>query len=232
MKRFWTDVTFEHAGGGWQVTLDGRGIKTVGGAPQIVPTRALAALLATEWAAQGDTVDTGAFFHRDLADFAIDRVASGRPAAIAGLMRFSHTDTLCYRAEPGDRLAARQDARWDPLLTAVEAEYGVRFHRIAGVIHQPQPAATLVRLRDALAALNDFELAALNTIASLAASLAIALSARCPGADPDALFALANLEQDWQAELWGSDYLAEQDRALRLTAFRAAHRFLRALGEV
>ena len=47
MKRFWKDVSVEEAEGGWRVTLDGRPIRTqAGGAPQVVPARALAEALA------------------------------------------------------------------------------------------------------------------------------------------------------------------------------------------
>ncbi|RYD83034.1 MAG: molecular chaperone, partial [Sphingomonadales bacterium] len=35
MKRFWKEVATEPADGGWRVTLDGRPMKTQGGAPQI-----------------------------------------------------------------------------------------------------------------------------------------------------------------------------------------------------
>ena len=42
MKRFYKKVAVEEAEGGWRMTLDGRPIRTQGGAAQIVPTRALA----------------------------------------------------------------------------------------------------------------------------------------------------------------------------------------------
>ena len=48
MKRFWKETTVEQVDGGWQVALDGRRIRTQGGAPQIVPTHALAQALADE----------------------------------------------------------------------------------------------------------------------------------------------------------------------------------------
>ena len=55
----------------------------------------------------------------------------------------------------------------------------------------------------------------------------MALAALEEDADADALFAAANCEQDWQAELWGWDSAAEADRALRLETFRQATRFAR-----
>ncbi|MFM5922604.1 MAG: ATP12 family protein [Novosphingobium sp.] len=225
MKRFYKDVSVAPDESGWRVLLDGRGVKSQGGRPQIVPTRALAEALAAEWAAQGDPIDPAGFLLRDLADFAIDVIPADRAAAIAAVLRFAESDTLCYRAEPDEPLHARQLAVWEPLLKAAEARWDAHFERISGVIHRAQPAETLRRLGAALAAQDDFALAALNTLASLAASLVIALAALEPDADIPALWDAAELEADWQAEQWGADTEAEARREQRFAAFAAAARF-------
>lgn len=225
VKRFWTEATVTAANGGWQVLLDGRAVKTQAGSAQVVPSKALAAATAAEWSAQGPTVDPVSLPLRDLADFAIDVIAPGRAAATAQLLRYAETDTLCYRAEPGEPLHARQLALWEPLLSAAEARWDVHFERVSGVIHQPQSAATLAQLERVLAAHDPFTLAALTTLSALAASLTIALAALQPGADAAALWNAANLEEDWQIELWGADAEAAERRALRFGAFSAAQRF-------
>jgi chaperone required for assembly of F1-ATPase len=227
MKRFWNEVAVEPAGHGWRVTLDGRPIRTQGGKPQQVPSRAIAEALASEWRAQGEEVDPRSFPLRDLADYAIDHVTPDRAAAIAALLRYAETDTLCYRADPDEPLYRRQQEMWEPLVAAFEARHGVRLERISGIVHRPQPAATIARLADVLAAHDDLALAALATLAPLAASLAVALEALEPGADPAALFTAANCEQDWQAELWGWDAEAEHARAAKLAAFERAAEFAR-----
>lgn len=225
MKRFWREVTVERTPLGWEVALDGRKVRTQQGAPQAVPTRALAEALADEWRAQGDEVDPAGFVMRDLADYAIDVVAPDRGEAIGRILKFAEGDTLCYRAEPDEPLAARQREVWEPLLKACEAAHGVRFVRAAGVVHRPQPDATLAALRARLDALCPFELAALQTLASLAASLVVGLAALEPEAEAEALYAAANLEEDWQAGLWGWEPEAEARRARKLAEFAAAMRF-------
>ena len=227
MKRFWKDVSIAEAAGGFRLALDGRPIRTQGGQPQVVPTRALAEAMAEEWAGQGEEVDPKTFPLRDLADFAIDHVRPDRAAAIATLLRYAETDTLCYRADPEDALYRRQRELWDPLLAGLEARHGARLHPVSGIVHRPQSEATMARLREVLTAEDDFTLAALHTLAPLAASLTVALAALEPGTDPAALFAAANCEQDWQAELWGWDLEAERTRAAKLAAFEAAARFAR-----
>ena len=225
MKRFYRDVTVAPTEGGWRVLLDGRAIKTVGGKPQIVPSAALAEVMAAEWAGQGEEIDTTAFLFRDMADYAIDVVATRRDEAVAAIVAYGESDTLCYRADPDEALHARQRDVWEPVLEAAEERHGVRFRRVSGIIHRPQPEETLAQLRSFVAAQDDFALAALRNLASLAASLVIALAALEPDADVTALWNAANLEEDWQAELWGKDAEAQARREKRAAAFAASARF-------
>ena len=225
MRRFWKEAAAAQVAGGWQVMLDGRAVKTQAGSQQIVPNEALAAALAAEWAAQGEMVNPDSLPLRDLADLAIDVIAPVRAGAIAHLLRYGETDTLCYRAEPDEPLHARQLEVWEPLLGAAEARWDVHFERIAGIIHSPQSPATLARLEQVLTAQDQFTLAALTTLTALSASLVIGLSALEPGADAAALWQAAELEEIWQADLWGKEEEAETRRARRFASFAAAMRF-------
>jgi chaperone required for assembly of F1-ATPase len=225
MKRFYKAAAAEPAEGGWRVTLDGRAVKTVGGQPQLVPTERLATALAAEWNAQGEEIAPELFVQRGMADYAIDVVAPARGATIRSLLAYGESDTLCYRGDAGEALADHQALVWEPLLTAAERRWDVRFVRVGGIIHQIQPPETLARLETVLAALDDFQLAALRNTASLTASLVVGLAALEPEADPHALWDVANLEEDWQAELWGKDWEAMDLREKRFGAFAAAIRF-------
>lgn len=225
MKRFYKTVAAEPAGGQWHVTLDGRPLKTVGKRPQLVPTRKLARALATEWDAQGEEIDPHSFVLRDMADYAIDVIGPDRANAVRALLPFVETDTLCYRGDAGEALHERQLAVWEPLLREAEGRFGVRFERVEGLIHRPQPTETLARLEAVLASLDHFTLAALRQLATLTASMIIGLAALEPDADPHELWNAANLEEDWQVELWGRDPEAMALRERRFGAFAAAMRF-------
>lgn len=229
MRRFYSEVAVEEAGDGWRVMLDGRAIRTALGAPQIVPTRALAEALASEWSGQGDEIDPRTFPRRELTDYAIDIVRADRDVAIGKLLAFAETDTLCYRADPDEPLYRRQRDIWEPLVTALEAREGIRLERVSGVIHRPQPPASLAALRARLGALDDFRLAVLQTMASLGTSLCIALEALQDGADPETLWSAVNLEEDWQADLWGRDAEAEARWEKRREEFVEAYRFAKLL---
>ncbi|CDO38836.1 ATP12 family chaperone protein [Novosphingobium sp. KN65.2] len=227
MKRFYKEVTVGETDAGWRVLLDGRPIKTAGGRVQVVTTKPLAEALAEEWAAQGENIDPAGFVLRDLCDFAIDAVAVDRAEAIRDLVPYAETDTLCYRADPEDALFKRQQDVWEPLLKRAEERWGLTFTRVSGIIHKPQPAQTLARLEQVLHEQDDFTLAGLRMLTSLAASLVVGLFATEPDADSEALWRAANLEEDWQIELWGEDWEAAERRKTRLEAFELAMRLTR-----
>lgn len=229
MKRFYRTATAERGEDGWFVALDGRRVKTQGGNVLVLPNRASAELLAGEWTAQGEEIDPSGFAMRDLADYALDVVAPDRDAAVAALLRYADTDTLCYRADPDEPLWRRQQEIWEPLLTQCEERHAIALQRVSGVIHRPQDTHTLAVLRERLDHMDFLTLAALTTLASLAASLVIGLAALEAGADGDALWRAANLEEEWQAERWGRDAEATARDAKRKADFIAALRLARAL---
>lgn len=229
IRRFYNDVTLGEAPGGWQVLLDGRGVKTVGGAAQIAPTLALAEALAAEWRRQGEKIDPASLPLRDMADYAIDIVAPAPEVIANGLVAYAETDTLCYRADPDEPLHARQLEVWEPLLAAFEAEHGIALVRVSGVLHRPQPAQALAVLHARLAALDPFALAGVDAMTKLAASLVTALAALDARGEeePRALWQAVCLEEEWQAELWGRDWEAEERRARREADFLRACAFAR-----
>ena len=227
MKRFYEHAEPVEVDGGWQVALDGRGIKTQGGKAQVVPSKTLATALANEWRDQGEKLDPSRFIFRDHADVAIDLIAADRDAAIDKLIGYAETDTLCYRADPEDALFQRQQEAWEPLLGHLEDRHGIKFQRVSGVMHRPQPPETLAKLRSHLETLDDFTLGGLTAMASLAASLSVALLAMDDAInDPLALWQDASLEEEWQADLWGRDELAEERRRKRTEDFLAAATFV------
>ena len=155
MKRFYKVVSVAESDGGWQVTLDGRAIKTVQGQPQRVPTKALAQALADEWDAQGEKIDPASLPLRDMADYALDVVADTRADLASKLVAYADTDTLFYRADPDEPLYQRQQEVWEPILTAFEAREGVALKRVSGIMHTAQDAGAMVTLRAKLEALDE-----------------------------------------------------------------------------
>lgn len=226
MKRFWTEVEVVP---GFGIALDTRPVRTPGRTPLNLPTRALAESVADEWRRVESEVDPRAMPLTGLANAAIDRVAPDPGAFAAGLARYGESDLTCYRADGPLALVARQAAAWDPLLDWARGRYDVHFEVTRGVMHVSQPAATIARLGDAIAARAPFELAPLSIVTTITGSLvmALALAERAFGADT--IWAAAQVDEDWQTEQWGEDTLAAQARDGRRAEFDAAVRFLAAL---
>ena len=225
MKRFWKEVTAAPVEGGWQVMLDGRPLKTQGKRQQIVPGEALARALAQEWTDQGEEIDPAGFVLRDMADYAIDVIAGDRADTVRALLAYGETDTLCYRADPGEALARRQDAVWEPLLEAAEKAWDLQFNRVSGIIHRAQPPETLAKVRSLLEGKDNLTLAALRSLAGISASLVIALLAASGEHPAQALWQASELEELFQEEMWGRDAEAEARQTKRLRDFEAAMRF-------
>lgn len=227
MKRFWTNVTIDAER---VVRLDDRPVRTPGRTPLALPTAALAEAVAREWRDVAETVDPRAMPLTGLANAAIDRIAADPAPFADGLARYAETDLLCYRADSPPELVARQAAIWDPLLDWARDRYDVHFTLVTGIMHRPQPDATVERLAAAVKALDPFRLAALSPVVTITGSLVLALALLEGAAEADAVWKAAHVDEDFQAEEWGEDYLAIEAREAKRREFDAAVGFLAALG--
>lgn len=223
MKRFWQEVTVDAERG---IRLDGKPVRTPGRLPLILPTPALAEAVAGEWRAVEGEIDPRAMPLTGLANAAIERVSADPAPFAATLAAYAESDLLCYRAEDPPELVARQTAAWDPPLAWAAHRYDIHFTVATGVIHQPQPDTTIERLAAAVAARDDFALAALSPVVTITGSLVLALALIAGAMDAAAVWNAANLDEDWQAEQWGVDPLAVQAREVRRAEYDAAVQFL------
>ena len=172
MKRFWKEARAE----GPHVLLDGKPVRTPKRNLIALPTDALVDAIAAEWNAVEETLDPRALPLTSLANAAIDIVAHDTHTFAASLAKYAETDLLAYRAADPAPLIARQAAEWNPLLDWARTRYDVHVEVVAGIMHRPQPEATLARLGEAIVARDPFELAALSPIVTIAGSLIIGLA--------------------------------------------------------
>jgi chaperone required for assembly of F1-ATPase len=208
------------------ILLDGRPVKTPSRRDLAPPSRALAEAIADEWNRQGEKVDPRSMPLTGLANAAIDRIAPDPAAFARGLAAYGESDLLCYRAEGPAPLAARQAEYWDPILAWARTRYDVAFETTSGILHRPQPPATVETLGRAVAARGPFELAGLSPLVTVSGSLVIALALAEGAILPDRAWAAASLDEQWQAEKWGEDVEAAAALANRRADFEAASRFL------
>lgn len=229
MKRFYKTASAAERKDGFQVQLDGRPLKTRGGAEFFIPTRALAEAIAQEWDEAGETIDPRAMPLTRLAFTAIDSVRSNREIVVDEVAAFASSDLLSYRAGAPQELAVRQAHAWDPLLDWSAKHHGARLQTTAGISHVAQSQETLSALRNAVGKHDDFALAALHTATSLTGSLIIALALREGRLDAEEAFTLAAVDETFQAEKWGRDEEAQARLTNHVSELAAAERFLRLL---
>lgn len=224
-KRFWKTATATPCDGGFTVLLDERGVKTPAKAPLTVPTLPMAQAIAAEWDAQEKVVDPGTMPMTRGANAAIDKVRTQRAEVAALLSEYGDSDLLCYRAAGPEALIARQAQHWDPLLAWAAEALDVRLAVGEGVMHVQQDPAALARLRQEVAAFDDFALAAAHDLISISGSLILALAVTRKAVDPLYAWTVSRVDEHWQIEQWGEDDEATAFETVKRAAFLDAVRF-------
>ncbi|RUT32970.1 ATPase [Arsenicitalea aurantiaca] len=221
-KRFYKASGVGVVEGGFVVTLDGKATRTPGKVPVIVPAAGIATLMAEEWGAQGERIDPRTMPVVRLVNSAMESGEAMIPAFRDEIIRYAGNDLLLYRADSPRELVADQEAIWDAALVKLARHFSISFQPTIGIVHQPQPAATLTHLREAIEGEGLLVLTALVSITGLTGSglLAIGLWHRLFTADH--VWQAAHVDEDYQARLWGEVEEATAKRAERRREFDAA----------
>jgi chaperone required for assembly of F1-ATPase len=208
------------------VLLDGRGIRTPGKQPLLVPTLDLAEAIAAEWKAQGEHIDPATMPMTRLLNSAIDGVRGREADVRAEIVKYAGSDLLCYRAGEPEGLARRQGELWDPVLAWCGEALGARFAVAQGLMPVPQPQAATAAVGRALDGLDPLRLAALHVMTTLTGSALLALAHARGRLTCEAAWAAAHVDEDWQIARWGEDAEASLRRRQRWSEMQAASRVL------
>lgn len=228
-KRFYKDVTVGE-GAFYQVLLDGRVIKTPGKKALMLPTRALADIVADEWRAQGTLIDPSTMPQTRFANTAIDAVSAALDDVAADIAAYGGRDLLCYRAdERQPELAQRQDAAWDPVLAWSREALGARLDVVYGVMPIDQAPTAINALAKALEPHEPFKLTGVHVMTTLTGSAILAIAHARGALSAAEAWDAAHVDEDYQIALWGEDYEASVKRQQRKAEFEAASRLLGAL---
>jgi chaperone required for assembly of F1-ATPase len=229
-NRFYKDVSVEAAASGnHHVLLDGKPLKTPGGAVLALPSATLAQAVADEWRAQETTIQPQTMLLTKLANTAIDRVVPNPAGAREQLLSFAKSDVVCYRAESPSELVRRQALAWDPLLAWTRERFGASLQVAKGLGFIEQDQVALGALDKALSKRDAFSLGALYAAAAVCGSLVIALALSERKLDSEQAFAAANLDKIYQAERWGWDPQESAKATVERTELNQISRFLELL---
>ncbi len=229
LKRFYEDVSVTGADDAYTVLLDGKSVKTPARDDLVVPTEALAGLIAREWAAQRGGVKPETMPLTRLASTALDTTTANLGKVIAELMAYIGHDLLCYRAEVPLVLRTAEEAAWDPYLDWLENAYLVRLVVTTGIATVAQEGAGLKTLQDSLEGMDVFALTALHNATTLSGSLVLGLALMKGFRSPEEIWAAAHVDEDYQIAKWGEDEENKAARAARADLWQAVADFSRAL---
>jgi chaperone required for assembly of F1-ATPase len=104
---------------------------------------------------------------------------------------------------------------------------GVRLAVGEGVMHVVQSPKALGKLRDEVAAFDEFALAAVHDLISLSGSLILALGVTREAIPVEEAWLLSRIDEHWQISQWGEDDEATAAEMIKRQAFEDAARFYR-----
>jgi chaperone required for assembly of F1-ATPase len=230
LKRFYAEAGVAVTADGFALQLDGRAARTPAKNRLAFPTRALAELVAQEWAGQGETIDPSTMPITRIANSAIDGVASAMKETRAELAGYVETDMLFYRAAMPEKLAAAQADAYDPVLNWAKDAFGATFMLAEGILHLRQPERSVQAIRATQEAIDGpFALAALHVMTTLTGSALVALAVFSGRLTAGEAWRVAHVDEDFQISQWGEDDEAMARRAARWREMEAAARVAAAL---
>jgi chaperone required for assembly of F1-ATPase len=224
-KRFWSKASAAPCEGGFTVHLDARPVRTPMKSPLILPTLALAEAVAAEWDAQVGVVNPGVMPFTRTANSAIDKVVPQFEEVAGLLAAYGGTDLLCYRAEGPAPLVARQTEGWDPILHWAAKALDAPLTVTTGIAPVSQPAQSLATLHAQVLSLSAFKLAAFHDLVAISGSLILAFAVCRERLSAEEAWGLSRIDENWQAEQWGTDEDFAALEAEREAAFSQAARF-------
>jgi chaperone required for assembly of F1-ATPase len=219
-KRFYKEASIAEADGGFAVTLDGRSIRTPSGRHVVAPTRGIAEAIASEWNAQGETIDP---LTMPLTRFAnsVAEVGDRVDAVADDVAKYLGTDLLFYRAGHPEALVAREAAHWDPVLSWAASDLGAHFILSEGIVHVAQPEQAIKAARSVFPA-DPWSVAALHVVTTLTGSALLALAHARGRLTAEEAWAAAHVDENWQISQWGEDAEASARRDRRWAEMQAA----------
>jgi chaperone required for assembly of F1-ATPase len=229
VKRFYKEVSVAAAAEGHQVLLDGRPVRTPARRALAVPSATLAAAVADEWRAQGETLQPASMALTRLISTAIDRMPALRAAAIDEVLGYAETDLLCYRAAAPADLADRQQQLWQPWLDWLARSHGVELVVTTEMLPVPQPETALARLRSSVEPLDDWRLVGLHAVTTALGSVVLGLALFEGEIDAEQAIAASLLDEQFEIERWGREREMERRHNALRHDVEAAARFLACL---
>ena len=222
IKRFYTKVEMKSVDAVFQVELDERSVKSAGQKILQLPHEKMAEQLASEWRQQEEFIDFATMPIMQFASSVTDNIISRPADAQAEILKYAHSDLLCYRVAEPDSLVDRQKQQWDPVLLQFKNEQKIEFLTSVGIQYVEQGGENMSRFGALINPLEGYQLGSVHLITVMTGSAILAIALYKGMLTSTAVWDLAHLDEDFQAEHWGEDEEASSRRARRYIEFLAA----------
>mgnify|MGYP000176868350 CR=1 FL=1 len=230
-KRFYKEVGIAPHEGQFGVILDGKGIRTPMGELVVTPTAQATALLAREWDAQKEEIIIEVMMLNRLVNFTLDKEEELRDEILTQCAKYLETDLLLYHVDAPEALAKRQSERWQPWIDWFNGEFKAKLTAKTDMSVDAVPNDVAGRVAQHIRDLDPYTRTALGRLVGLLGSTILGLAVAAGAIEGEEAYAIARLDEIYQAETWGDDDEAKViAQGLRLEIL-ALSQFLRALAD-
>lgn len=205
LHRFYKTVEVAPLGAGFGVFLDGRKLKTPAKNDLVLPNAAAAEIIAAEWRAQGDIIDTNSMPITRLVNVAIDRTPLTRAAIVEEIRKYASSDLLCYRTSSPAALYQNQCELWDIEIEWFKSRFDIVFIIKNDSFELFQTETTLNSIAKIAENLEDLSLTIFVFLTTLTGSVILALAMLECHLDAKSVFKKIRIEEDYNASIWGYD---------------------------
>jgi len=229
-KRVYRRVHVSQSDGGYRVLLDRIPVRSLCRKDLKLVNEMLARAVASEWAEQGDEIDTSVLRLTTLAGRAIDLTDEERARIEAALIAYVETDLICYRAEQPPALVRLQCAAWDPMVAWAKKKYSCAPSVTTGILPTAPDTEVSRRYTAVIADLTAEQLVGVQEIAAITGSLIVALALLEGEIDSDQAWYAGNIDEDYNISRWGEDAEAADQRTRQRADLDAVAFYLVAMG--
>ena len=224
-KRFWNNVHVVLSEAGYFIKLDDKILKTPAKKQMMLPTKALAKKVASEWDEQVEEIDPNTMPFTKSANAALDKVSEQFEEVSSLIGEYGDTDLLCYRADSPSELQKRQKIGWGPIVKWAENTFKVQINCGTGIVYIPQNEKLFLETRKKINNLSIFELTAFYDMVSITGSLILGLAIINGRLSAEEAYQLSRIDEQWQLEQWGEDEEAQVASNLKNKAILHSEEF-------
>uniref|UniRef100_A0A915C9P3 ATP synthase mitochondrial F1 complex assembly factor 2 n=1 Tax=Parascaris univalens TaxID=6257 RepID=A0A915C9P3_PARUN len=190
----------------YNVYLDDRKLKTPSGKALEIESEALALAIAQEWNNQKKYLNISHMRLSGLLFTAVDNPYSIKKEDIVSkILEYLDGDTILFRTNENEKLAAIQEQKWDPIVEWANAEFELTLKPSYSIVEGPNiEAESRNRLQRYLLAYGFLPLTGMQYAVESVKSLLLTLSVMRHRTDIEDAVDMALLEQTFQSRIWGN----------------------------